>query len=194
MPSGASRIARLIGIDPGTNTLGVAELSFDVETLQILNITAVTLVAAKQTRDFWSNGIHGDRFGRINWLEDELTEIFHISDPFQIAVESPFFNRMRPNAFEPLIQIKFAIQRAVYHFTAWKQLYEIDPPTVKKSVGAKGNADKDTMKLAVIAYLELHGIPYTGPVPINELDEHSIDAIAVVIARFIQMLEELCLR
>ncbi len=190
MPSSASSIARLITFDPGTDCLGVAELSFDVESLAITNISAKTLIASRNTKGFWSNDIHGDRFGRINWLEEEIVDILFDSQPFQIAVESPFFNRMRPNAFEPLVQIKFALQRAVARYTAWKPLYEIDPPTVKKAVGAKGNADKQTVREAVLKL----NLPFTGPVPIELLDEHSIDAIAVAIARYEQMLGELCLR
>ena len=189
MPSNASRVGRILGIDPGTNTLGVAELSFDVETLEILNMTAKTLTAAKHTKDFWSNGIHGDRFSRINWLEESLLDILQESDPFQIAIESPFFNRMRPNAFEPLIQIKFAVQRAVQRHSAWRCMYEIDPPTVKKAVGVKGNADKFVVRDGLIAM----NLPWTGTA-VNMLDEHSIDAGAVAIARFEQMKEELCLR
>lgn len=190
MPRSASSIASIMAFDPGTDNLGVAEIRFDVETLELVNVAAKTLVASRHTRNFWSNDVHGDRFGRINWLEDEVVDLLFLCQPFQIAVESPFFNRMRPNAFEPLIQIKFALQRAVARYTAWKSLYEIDPPTVKKAVGAKGNADKHVVREAVLKL----NLPFTGPVPIENLDEHSIDAIAVGLARFEQMLGELCLR
>jgi Holliday junction resolvasome RuvABC endonuclease subunit len=190
MPSGASRIARIIGIDPGTNTFGVAELSFDVVSLEVVNVTAATLVAAKHTKDFWSNEIHGDRFSRLSWLGEQLLEIFHVSDPFRVAIESPFFSRLHPNAFEPLVETKCLARRTLARFTAWKSLHEYDPPSVKNAVGGKGNADKNKMKELVCGL----NLPYSGNCSINELDEHSIDAIAVAICAFQDMLEELCLK
>lgn len=190
MPSDSPSVARILGIDPGSNTLGVAELAFDVVTLEIVNVTARTLVAAKHTKDYWTNEIHGDKYGRLYWLENELLEIFQQSDPFQIACEAPFFSRLHPNAFEPLVETKMIIRRAVMRFTAWKPLHQIDPPTVKNAVGGKGNADKNRMKELVIAL----NLPYNGIIPIEQLDEHSIDAIAVAYCRFKQMLEEMCLQ
>ena len=198
MPPNASRIARIFGIDPGTNTLGVAELSFDVETLEVLNISAKTLTAEKHTRHWWSNEIYGDRFSRITWLEEELFQLLHESDPFQVAIESPFFNRRRPQAFESLVEIKFAITRAIQRWSPSRPVYLIDPPSVKKAVGAKTykttkgqkiNPNKTAVRDAVLGL----DLPYTGDVPIEDLDEHSYDGIAVVIARFEQMKEELCL-
>jgi Holliday junction resolvasome RuvABC endonuclease subunit len=189
MPSNASRIARIIGIDPGSNTLGVAELSFDVVTLQILNVTATTLTAERHTRHCFNNDIHGDRYSRLCWLEEQLLEIFRISDPFQIALESAFYSKRRPNAFEVLVETRAAILRAVTRWTCWKPIYPIDPPTVKMSVGGTRKSDKDDMKVLV----NKMNLPYTGQVPLLDLDEHSIDAIAVAYCHFQQMLKELCL-
>ena len=67
----------------------------------------------------------------------------------------------------------------------------IDPPTVKKAVGAPGNADK----LVVKNFVKMSSIiNYAGDTPIDLLDEHSIDSIAVNFAQFTLMEKQLCLR
>ena len=56
--------------------------------------------------------------------------------------------------------------------------------TAKKAVGAPGNADKDKMKECVI---KNYGYFYHGDTPVDELDEHSIDAIAVAYSNFLSL-------
>jgi Holliday junction resolvasome RuvABC endonuclease subunit len=56
----------------------------------------------------------------------------------------------------------------------------IDPPSVKKAVGATSHAKKDEVKAALARLPDLN---YNGPVPLEMLDEHSIDALAVAYCR-----------
>ena len=77
MPMG-SPLIKIIGIDPGTDMLGVAILTINLDTLIIEDTNAFTLSGAKLSKDdYWNKEIHGDRFSRINALRIELLKIFN---------------------------------------------------------------------------------------------------------------------
>ena len=174
-----------MGLDPGTNKLGVGIMCVDMKTSAIVSISAITLVGEKLAKGSWMSEMHGDRFGRIAVLQDQLAGILHAYQVVDIASESPFYSLRHPNAYGALTEVICAIRDAVVYYDCWKGLTLIDPPTVKIAVGAKGNADKDVMKEKVMALLGQH---YQGIIPINELDEHSVDAIAVVYCRWRQLM------
>jgi Holliday junction resolvasome RuvABC endonuclease subunit len=73
-------------------------------------------------------------------------------------------------------------------YDPWKPLYRVDPPTVKKKVGAPGNADKNAVKQAL---LRLPDLNYQGETPLAMLDEHSVDALAVAYGKWRAYLEEM---
>lgn len=172
----------LIGLDPGSETLGVGVLKMDIKTKAILKIRGFTLRGSKLFDDegFHAN-LHGARTARIRALKDKLVEIFWQEMPLNIACESPFFSMRRPSAFGALLEVVTAVREAVIEYDEWQKLHLIDPPTVKKAVGAPGNGDKDRVKKAIV---ENYSQYYEGGVEeIVALDEHSIDADAVVICR-----------
>lgn len=195
LPTQGSSVACITGIDPGSNTLGVAHLRFDVQTLAIVSTQASTLCGAKAARRSWATEIQGDRWGRIESHFQELFLIFAQEQPFEIACEAPFINRRQPQAGLALTEVVAMIRHAVISYDSWKRLYMIDPPTVKMAVGVNGRMGgpdgKKLMQQAVLAMAPL--LHYDGDVPLEELDEHSIDAIAVAYCRYLNLLEELCL-
>lgn len=68
------------------------------------------------------------------------------------------------------------LRQSVMQYDQWLPYYMVDPPTVKKAVGAKGNADKEEVKRQLLLIPE---IVEKSLVDLSTLDEHSIDAIAV---------------
>lgn len=198
MPMGASPIVTIIGLDPGSYNLGVAVLHFNIETLQVVGVEAWTLKGDKLARQApWVTDIHGDLEGRIQAILERFTITLNYFQPFLVASESPFINKKFPQAGLVLTRVVASVRQALMRHDVWKPLEFIDPPTVKNAVGVKGNRGgkegKEDMKVAV-SKLAIEGVlPYTGSVPLLELDEHSIDAIAVAYARLIRWLRELCL-
>ena len=194
MPEHASTIASIIGIDPGTDTLGVANIYFDIPTMRIVSTQAQTLKGAKCAAGSWTSEINGDRWGRIESHYETLGHIFNHYQPLEIACEAPFINRRQPQAGLALTEVVAMIKHAVIRYDSWKRLYMIDPPTVKNAVGVLGRAGgpegKMLMRTAVLAMPVLN---YNGEIPLEQLDEHSIDAIAVAYCRFKNLLDELCL-
>lgn len=189
MPHGARPFFNILGIDPGTHHLGVGVLSVDFSTFEILSSVAYTITALKvMPKDAWAVDIHGERTSRIYTLAAELDRCFNFYNPLRIACESPFYNPRRPMAYGSLVEILAAIRSTVWNYDKWRQLYTYDPPSVKNAVGAKGGGDKDAIKKRVLAMPQLR---WNGPYPIQLLDEHAIDALAVAYADYLAY-RELC--
>lgn len=180
----------IIGIDPGSTHLGVSAITVNVDTMKIISSIAWTIDGEKlMPKHSRAEEIHGTRYVRIKALGKELERIFFKLKPLFVASESPFYNQRRPQAYGVLTEVICAIRNALINYLRDIKLKLIDPPTIKISVGAKGNADKDTMKRAVLLKTELN---YNGAIPIIDLDEHSIDALAVAYCYYLQIMESLC--
>lgn len=192
MPEGASYYATIIGLDPGTDTLGVSILTFNVYSLQIITSEAFTLRGGKMmNKDGWSALQKGERFARIEKLKDKLLDIFNKEMPLFIVSESPFFSRTHPMAYGALMEVLTNIHQAAYEHDPWVTLHTIDPPRIKNAVGAKGGSKKDAVREGVLKLgPELR---FIGPGLLEQLDEHAIDALAAAYAQFKMYLEGLCL-
>jgi Holliday junction resolvasome RuvABC endonuclease subunit len=191
MPPDSSQVVSIIGIDPGSHCLGVGVLKIDITTLKIVSSDAWTLVGKRLVgKNDWTTSIHGERNGRVYALEQELLRIFRYFQPLEIASESPFINSKFPQAGLALTVVVCGIRQAVMQYDVWRELHLIDPPTVKMAVGAAGNAPKEVVKEKIML---LPNLNYIGTVPLSQLDEHSIDALAVAFARFRLLMEKLCL-
>lgn len=167
----------LTGIDPGTTCLGIAHLKVNIETLDIIETFAETYDVSKMVSDkSWMSTVHSYRTARIYKLKELLLKNFNKLQPSVIACESPFFNKKFPGAFQPLVEVLTIIKDAVITYSVWQPLFMIDPSSIKNSVKASGAAKKDAMKIAVCALTDIN---YVGETPLEQLDEHSIDAIAV---------------
>jgi Holliday junction resolvasome RuvABC endonuclease subunit len=178
IPDNSPTVFRIVGIDPGTTNLGLAVLTVDIKTLIILETTAVTFNANKLTsRDTWNCEVHSDRFDRILSLKKSLMESFITFQPSMICVESPFFGRSHPNAFQALTEVLTAIRDTLYEFNPWTELILVSPSEAKQAISAKGNATKEIMKEKLL--LLSHELNLNPSLNIHTLDEHSIDAIAI---------------
>lgn len=182
LPKNPQRIATIVGIDPGTETLGFSELDFDIETFELRRWEPVTFLGSKLLKSSdWVGQVHGARYQRLDAYGRHLQKLFDQIDPYVIACEAPFINMRRPQAYGALTEIVYEIRRAVMAHNRWKEPYLIDPSTVKNSVGAKGNADKDAIKASIARIPELTAVLTR---PLEELDEHSLDSGAVAYAAF----------
>lgn len=181
LPTSSSSLIDIIGLDPGTTMLGFADITFDLEKWCIIRTEARTLNGAKlMGKDSWAAEIHGERSARIAALRRELVDIFLFYQPLCIASESPFFNRLCPSAYGPLVEVISAIREAVTEYDVWKELQFVEPSTAKKAVGVVGRVvGKEAKVVMRNSVLALPDLAYHGEVPITLLDEHSIDAIAI---------------
>lgn len=168
---------RVVGIDPGTDTLGFAVLDLYLSTGDLQVTHAETLILQKMLTDYrHEEQIHGGRTARLVALEERLFIYFEHYQPHAICAESPFLHRF-PQAFAALTECVSFIRRAVMRYDRYKPLEMVDPPTAKKAVGAavKRGMTKDDVKTA-IAKLPLL---YAEGVDLDAFDEHGVDALAV---------------
>jgi Holliday junction resolvasome RuvABC endonuclease subunit len=182
LPDNSQTTATIIGIDPGTETLGFSELEFDLRTFAITRWEPHTYYGSKLLKSSaWIERVHGARMMRLQAHGRHLIKLFDQIEPYVIACEAPFINMKRPQAYGALTEIVYQIRLSVIAHNAWKELYVIDPSSVKNSVGAKGNADKDAIKASIMSIPELAEVCTR---PLDSLDEHELDSGAVAYAAF----------
>lgn len=188
-------VYRACGIDPGTDTLGYAIVTLNIDTLEIELEKVATFEAAKATRKLPDlSYLLGPRTVRLRWHTENLLERFQEDLPHTVTVESPFLGRFA-TAFEALIECRTAIRKAILEYREGVVMELIDPISVKKAVGAlpppvktKGKKRKKRKKTGKSkeeikqALLKIKDVNWNG-VDIALLDEHSIDAIAVALYR-----------
>lgn len=172
---------RVIGIDPGTDTLGVSVLDVCLATNRISLVSSQTFSGLQMSRNYrWVSDVHGDKIARLKAHEENLYYIFCDMQPHEVICESPFLGRL-PAAFRALIECLDAIRSALMRYDDRIPLLTVDPPTVKNALGVNGKSgDKSLMRHGV---LRLTTLENPNNVALEQLDEHSIDSIAVAYVR-----------
>lgn len=168
---------RVMGIDPGSRTLGIAITTcFPYEQCWTLD-EAWTLNTEYhlQQKRFRAARV-GDHQVRMEAIEEEVFEALCNFYPDVVIMETPYLGRL-PQSFFVLTQVMVAIGRAVDRYSSAMHLEKVEPSVVKKAIGVPGNSpDKTLVAKAVMALKNLENL---SEKPLSELDEHSIDATAV---------------
>ena len=168
---------RVVGIDPGTETLGFSVLDLSLTSGKITVAHSETLITQKMLADYrQEEQTYGGRTARLMALEDRLFLMFEHLQPHAICAESPFLSRF-PQAFAALTECVSYVRRAVCRYDRYKPLELVDPPTAKKAVGVsvKRGITKDDVRAAI----EKLPIEYAEGIVLDALDEHQVDSIAV---------------
>lgn len=182
-------VYRIIGIDPGTETLGVCILDINMQTGEIDSTQAFTLVASKSIYfDKELSNIQDHKTARLKAHLFNLQNLFLHTQPSLVASEAPFYNRMRPSAYAPLVETMMVIREALLTFNRYSRLMVLDPPRVKKAVGAKGNAKKEEVEAALRKYQSILKLSKKA---MDEMDEHSVDATCVAYAHYLLIKDHL---
>lgn len=166
----------IIGIDPGSETIGVSIIELNTVSLDIISVDAFTFIGSKLPMSIIDCLSGGDRHAKLHAHTNNFKYIFGKYEPIAVCSESPFYNPRMPNAFGSLTEVIVSIRQALYEHDPWQVVQLIDPSSVKKSIGAKGNADKLIMRQTLGAHSVLNPSLVKK---IDSYDEHSIDAIAV---------------
>jgi Holliday junction resolvasome RuvABC endonuclease subunit len=180
-------IGRIIGIDPGSTTLGCSMLEYDVRTLEITRLCAYTFNADKMRLDELITLNHSERYARILALSDALHDVFVANPPNHIACESPFLKRRFPQAFAVLTEVVFGVRLAVRRYDPTMELDLVDPPTAKKAVGIVRKEDmssKTKVHERLKALLHDKFDEAHSAASFAELDEHSTDGGAIAYWRW----------
>lgn len=174
----------ILGMDPGSNKFGFSLLEVNIDNLDLVSSVAWTIDANDLAKNFQTVlETHGDRMARIHGLQNYIYKILNIYNPLYVASEAPFINNRFPAAGIALTEVLSTIRQALIEYDPEKELYLIPPSNVKNAVKAKGGDDKDIIKQKVCAL----DLKYKGDVNIENLDEHSIDALAVGYAKLLDL-------
>lgn len=169
----------ILGIDPGTDTLGVSLLGFDLSDHSLTLHEARTYRASDRLDPFSITALsHGERYARMTLLCQALADLMERTRPHAIISEAPFLGRF-PQSFEALVQCVNMIRTTVYQYNPAFALETVDPPSAKKAVGAvvSGPDKKESVRQAILRL----PIACAPGVHLGALDEHTIDSLAVAI-------------
>ena len=185
------QVGRIVGIDPGSTTLGFSILEYDLHSFEIVRTYARTFNAGKMKLSELDIANHSERYARIYELMDTLYDAFVEMEPTFVISESPFMAMRRPQAYGALVEVVFAIRSALRKYDPTMNLDLIDPPRAKNAVGAAGNAKKEQVHAALKELLPtLHFDETRSSESFDELDEHSVDGLAIAYSRWKKLTEE----
>jgi len=176
---GEKRNIRIIGLDPGTKTTGVVILDYDFDNpFDIKPVFVETIQSKLSLRNLKGlAGLNGERFGLIKTVGVQLYRLLDIYKPDFVVAESSYSGSFA-TTFQALSELMFEIKQSVYDYSPITQVNVIDPASVKKFMGVKGNSnDKDLMTKALNSYLKKLGITFN----VNQIDEHSVDAFCIAL-------------
>lgn len=191
LPKGDGRFS-IMGIDPGTDTLGVSLVEIDIKAETVHLVHAETFHGRKGVSLYkdYSNEF-GDRRAKFRYNKEKLVSFLNWAQPNIIISESPYMGRFA-NAFEALVQCLEMLRATVHNYDPSLQLQTIDPSSVKKAVGAPGKTkkggQKDLVKQGVMGLTKLIN---ETKWPLDCYDEHTIDAIAVACYQVNQLYKDI---
>ena len=171
------RITRVMSIDPGSTSLGLAVLDIDLSTYAITVVHVYTFNIDLVVKHGYGNyeflyGIHAARLRAITDIITNMAMQWQVDD---VTSEAPYMGRF-PRAFEVLTQCMCAIRFGLHSYYGDRPLVTFDPATVKSCVGVKGTSSDKLAVANALLYLPRLNLNNFN---ITLLDEHSTDAIAV---------------
>lgn len=170
-------LVSLLAIDPGLNNTGIAAFSIQIAPFKILKITAWTLKADRLVDD---SGLDDEdyieRLHKRYTMGKALNKALEMFSPSLVISESPFFDRRKPGSFAVLTEVLTTLFDTVVAYNPSVQFSMMEPQLVKKSLGVAGIKGKEVVKEAVSKNEEIMTCLET---PMETMDEHAIDAVAV---------------
>ena len=175
-PFDEDKIYRVIGIDPGVNSLGLSVFEKNVKNGKIALVWSETIKSKRFEKDYSDIAKRdGERFAKVWGYKNTLVDYFNNFQPNSVISEGNYMGKF-PNAYSALTEMVLIIRLALMDYNSSISLKVIDPSTVKKFLGVKGNASDKNLINEKIKSLD---IIFHLPQKIDKLDEHSIDSIAI---------------
>ena len=168
----------ILGLDPGSNYIGVSVFHIDSYTLELNQITTQTINVSNIESPIDFN--HHIGYKLLD-MSNYLTYLLNIYNPVAVAIENPFMFSKRPGAVIPLAKSLGILEDTILRFNPYILIKRISPSEVKNTLGAKGNANKD----AVLEALYKHHI--ASLVDFNSISEHEVDACGITLSLYNQI-------
>ena len=136
---------RILGIDPGTATVGYGLIEESDGQLAVVTYGAIV-----------TGPKDGDTAHRLQIIYRQLNELITMYEPDVAAVEELFFGRNITTAIK-VGQARGVLLLALAN--AGIPVAEYSPPKIKESVSGYGNASKQQVQFMVQSLLELDEVP-----------------------------------
>ena len=170
---------RLLGIDPGSTSMGLALFDLDIKNKKIVSIQAWTVKTDKLKNDTGlPEELYSEKIIRLQKLYLHMLRVLKEERVNHVAYEGPFMNRLQPSAYGPLVSLMTMVHLAVIHTASGMGFSVFQPQEVKKSLGVAGKKGKEVVKEALSKNNALMEALSFGNCLLNDLDEHAIDGIA----------------
>ncbi len=161
----------IVGIDPSTNSVGLAVLTINSKTFKIVNIITYVLDISNP---FYLNEDNPHIMYKLSDLTHLINNYISMYEPLAVGIESPFMDRNKPGSALPLGQSVQAIQFGIYQYSKSIPIGMYPPASVKRTVGAKGG----TGKIEILDALKEHR-DVTRLINLDNITDHEVDAIAI---------------
>ncbi len=152
----------ILGIDPGTNNMGVGVISCGKGAIRLLAMDVLKLDKL---------GNHALKLQRIFDTVLRNIDQYH---PDELAIESPFYGKNVQSMLKLGRAQGVAIAAALHRRIP---VFEYSPRKIKQSITGKGSASKEQVAAMLYRILEIHGVP-------DQLD--ITDALAVALCHYYQ--------
>lgn len=167
----------LISIDPGLNNVGVAIFEIDTQPFKIASIQAFTLKSERLIDDSClDDDDHMERLHKRYTIGKALRRILEDHKPDIVASESPFFDRRKPGSFQILTEVLTTIFDTIVAHNPLTRFSMVPPQLAKAVLGVAGQKGKEVVREAMEKQTEITSVLQN---PLELIDEHAIDAIAV---------------
>lgn len=180
--------SRLVSIDPGTKFCGVCMVEYDDE-FNITYLSPRTIDTDKIHSPYADTrgSLHGERYGRLLKLSIAFERILRYFNPEAIACEAPFYHRLHPGAFAPLVETVFTLRNVSMDYDIDVPFLLYAPMMVKRIGAGNNSAKKDEVRAALSKNPQVMSAIDTS---LESLSEHAIDAIAVAITHIQTIFKE----
>lgn len=172
-------IYRVLGVDNGTDTVGIAVIDHHLVTGLSKVVHAETLTASKTayTRHEGRLDARGKMHARLDVISTFFWEVLNEFDPDVIGCESPF-QHLHAQSFAALTTAMNGLAETAFNYCTTLEFEKVAPGSAKKAVcpvGKYGNSKEHIREMIDIN----KSIVFDNGLSLVKLDEHSVDAIAV---------------
>lgn len=177
----------ILGIDPGSTTMGVAALEVRIADKALLRADSFTIDAnrpcgGRQVQS-WKEELYAPRSARMDEIRTRLTHALNHYHPLQVACEAPFFNSLHPSAYGVLVEVVKTVEETVKAWSGWHPLYRIESTAAKRSINPQNKDEAARLKLIKNSKDRIKEtvriFPALSFLNLETMSEHEIDAVVV---------------
>lgn len=172
-------VCTILGIDNGSETLGIAIAEYDIRTRKHTIIHTDTLVVSKSAYIRYPGlGERSKLAARCRRVGDYIFDVCEEHNPDVTGCESPF-SHLHVQSFMVLSKTMDAVDNAVYRYRPSLDFEKIPPGRAKKAAchPNKYSSDKDDIRKYILA---ADWIDHDNSVDLTSADEHQMDAVSVI--------------